>query len=125
MLSSLGLIANFGLLAPPPVTWLELAIPRADLVLHLLAFACLAIVAFVLFGVRVRVVVAMLAAGAAIELVQAFEPGREASFADMMANAAGIALATGVVLAFRKLLAEHRLRRAWNGFDEAAKPQGA
>lgn len=125
MACSLALITNYGLLSPPPVTWLELAFPRADLLLHGLAFACLAILAFALFGVKARAVMAMLAAGAVIELLQALEPPREPSFMDMMANAAGIALAAGVVLALRKALAEQRLRRAWNGYDKAPKPQGA
>jgi VanZ family protein len=125
MSCTVALIINFGVLSWPPIAWLQGSFPRIDLVLHMLAFACLAILAFVLFGLRVQVVVVMLAAGAAIELAQAFEPAREASFADMIANAAGIALAAGMMMAVRKTLAEQRVRRAWNGYDEAAKPQGA
>ena len=70
MFCSLALIINYGLLSLPPVTWLMAVYPRADLVLHLLAFACLAVMAFALFGTHGRVVLALLAAGAAIELLQ-------------------------------------------------------
>lgn len=116
MLCSLALIIYFGLLSRPPVTWLMVAHPRADLVLHLLAFACLAIIAFALFGIYGRVVLALLAAGAAIEILQMLAPPREPSLLDMLANAAGIALAAAVLLAGQTMIRQLRAHWAWPGF---------
>ena len=47
--------------------------------------------------------------GALIEIVQAYVPGRDASWLDLMADAVGIAAGLGLVTLLRRLPLLHRL----------------
>ena len=82
------------------ITWLALS-PRppplvdtgADKINHLLAFTTLSFMAwFALPGARRVAMVALLAYGGMIEIVQSFVPSRSAEWADFATDAAGIAL---------------------------------
>jgi VanZ family protein len=74
---------------------------------HLLAFGALA--ACAVFGFRGRrdalwaVMAALLAFGGAIELLQQLVPNREAEWADLLADALGIALGAGLATAWLRL----------------------
>jgi VanZ family protein len=74
---------------------------------HLLAFGTLA--ACAVFGFRGQrdalwaVLAALLAFGGAIELLQQFVPNREAEWADLLADAAGIVLGAGLARAWLRL----------------------
>ena len=110
-MASLCLIVNFGLLALPKMPWLMAVYPRADLLMHLLAFGSAATMAFALFGVRGLVALGLMSAGLAIELLQFLTPPRQPSISDMMANVMGIALAAAFVAGVqRAMMLERSLR---------------
>lgn len=80
----------------------------SDKVQHLAAYGVLAMVGGVglAAGKRVRgLAIALLALGLALEGVQAFVPGRFAGLDDMVANALGIAIGSGIALVVNRSLA--------------------
>lgn len=85
-------------LMPAPPDALSTGWDKAN---HLLAFAVLGMLARWGWHSHWRWP-ALLAFGAAIELLQAQAPPREASWADLGADALGLALAAGLLLAIRR-----------------------
>lgn len=100
---SMCLIIKFGLFSKPPLSWLFHKLSRTDLVLHAVAFAGLALPAFVLFRPMIKTAVGIFALGAGLELVQWASTSREASMSDLMANGLGIALAAFAIVTLRRL----------------------
>lgn len=96
----LALLAVVSWFAFAPIAFDDRELPL-DKLRHLLAFGTLAWVAAQGFGPlarrRWRIAAALLAYGVFIELVQSGIPGRQASAADVLADALGIAL--GLLLA--------------------------
>lgn len=78
----------------------------SDKIDHLLAFAVLAATGMLAFRRQpsslLVVAGALIAYGAGIELAQMHVPGRQGSFADLLADAAGVALGLGFVLLLRR-----------------------
>jgi VanZ family protein len=95
-----AVVALLSLMPMPPQT-ASLGWDKAN---HLLAFAALAVCA--VFGFRGRraalwaVLAALLAFGAAIELLQQLVPNRQAEWADLLADALGIALGAALASAW-------------------------
>ncbi len=75
-----------------------------DTILHIGAFAALSIVSLMIWRPTITVFLALLCAGAAIELMQIFVPGREVGLSDMAANCLGIAMGFIGLLAARGLV---------------------
>ena len=72
---------------------------------HAFAFAVLCLLGTVAWPRRtLRLLAALLAYGVAIELLQSLTAGRHADWRDMVANAAGLALAWAVASAARRFL---------------------
>lgn len=67
---------------------------------HALAFATLAAIGVVAWGLQLKVIVRLIAVGIALELGQIFSPGRHVDLVDLLANIAGIALAIALVRAW-------------------------
>ncbi len=103
---------SIGVLA---VTWLSLtprdALPQInmwDKPQHLIAYAVLATcgaVGFLERRQRLMVGVGLMILGSGLELAQAAVPGRNASFGDVVANTAGIALGLAAVWIADRLVA--------------------
>ena len=74
----------------------------ADKLQHVLAFASMAGVGALGFASRARLAAGLTAYGVFIELVQIWVPGREASAADVAADAVGIALGLLLVAQARR-----------------------
>jgi VanZ family protein len=95
-----ALVALLALMPAPP----QAASLGWDKANHLLAFTALA--ACAVFGFRGQraalwaVLAALLAFGAAIELLQQLVPNRQAEWADLLADAAGIALGAALASAW-------------------------
>ena len=89
------------------------AIEQLDKLLHFVAFATLAVSSALALqpGRRSNWAIAalLLLYGALIEIVQIYVPGRDASWLDLMADAAGIAAGLAVVTLLRRLHLLHRL----------------
>jgi hypothetical protein len=100
---SIGFIIHFGLFSKPPLSWLLLGFSRFDLVLHAIAFASLAIPAFMLFRPRFRTAASIFALGVGLELAQWMTMSREASIPDLAANGLGIACAAFIVAVLKRL----------------------
>ena len=98
---SISFIIHFGLFSKPPLSWLLLGLSRFDLVLHAVAFACLALPSFMLFRSMFTTAVSIFALGAALEAAQWMTTSREASIAAISANCLGIACA-GLTVALLK-----------------------
>jgi hypothetical protein len=90
--ASAALILYYGLITKVHVSHI-IVYARRDLILHTLAFTCLALPAFLLFTSKMRVVMWCLAFGVALELAQLGSFDREASMTDVGADAVGIGLA--------------------------------
>ncbi|MBL8306050.1 MAG: VanZ family protein [Rubrivivax sp.] len=73
----------------------------ADKIEHLLAFGAMACTGALGFSTLWPVAASLLGYGVFIEVVQLWIPGREASVADVLADAAGIALGFALVSALR------------------------
>ena len=99
---STSFIIHFGLFSKPPLSWLLSGLSRFDLVLHAIAFACLAVPAFMLFRSTYRIAVSIFALGAGLELVQWIATSREASVPDLAANGLGIVLAAFFVAMLKR-----------------------
>lgn len=99
---SVSSIIHFGLFSKPPLSWFLLGLSRFDLVLHAMAFACLAIPAFMLFRPMFTTAVSIFALGAGLELAQWMTMSREASIADLAANLLGIACAAFIVVILKR-----------------------
>ena len=96
------------------VTWEALrpnpggsSIEHWDKLLHVLAFATLALTAALACSPGRNsnwgIAALLLLHGALIEVVQAYVPGREASWLDLMADAVGIAAGLGLARLWRRL----------------------
>lgn len=101
ILLSIGVIIQFGLLARPTMAWLSRGLLLPDILLHVIAFACLSLPAFVLFRPMIKAAFGVFVMGAGLELAQYFMRLGEISLVDLAANAAGIGLA-GLVIVFLK-----------------------
>lgn len=99
---SISFIIHFGLFSKPPLSWLLLGLARFDLVLHAVAFACLALPSFMLFRSMFMTAVSIFALGAALEAAQWMTTSREASIADISANCLGIACAGLTVVLLKR-----------------------
>ena len=99
---SISFIVHFGLFSKPPLSWLLLGLSRFDLVLHAVAFACLAIPSFMLFRSMFTTAVGIFALGAGLEMAQWTTISREASIADLAANCLGIACAAFIVVMLKR-----------------------
>ena len=83
-------------------------VPNADKIEHLLGYTWLAVLPWGVFPTvrqACRASLAMFVLGAALELAQAFVPGRYASVADIIANGTGVMLGLG--------LGWYAVRRGW------------
>jgi hypothetical protein len=100
---SISFIIHFGLFSKPPLSVLLLGLSRIDLVLHAVAFASLAIPAFMLFRPMFTIAASIFALGAGLELAQWMTVSREASIADLAANCLGIACAAFIVAVLKRL----------------------
>lgn len=100
---SISFIIHFGLFSKPPLSWFVPGLSRFDLVLHAIAFACLAVPAFILFRSVCRTAVSIFALGAGLELAQWMTMSREASIPDLAANGLGIAFAAFIVAVLKRL----------------------
>ena len=87
------------LLLPEPAFVPSVTAVITDKVLHALVFGLLAVLLHVLAGTRTTFAVfaAVVGIGVLDELHQAFIPGREADLADLLADAAGAAVALYLV----------------------------
>ena len=99
---SISFIIHFGLFSKPPLSWFLLGLSRFDLVLHAIAFACLAVPAFMLFRSMYRPAVSIFALGAGLELAQWVTTSRETSIPDLAANGLGIVLAAFFVAMLKR-----------------------
>ena len=99
---SISFIIHFGLFSKPPLSWFLIGLSRFDLVLHAIAFASLAVPAFMLFGSRYGTAMSIFALGAGLELAQWMTLSREASIADLAANGLGIACAAFIVATLKR-----------------------
>lgn len=91
----------YALIAQPHSPLLSAIISRPDLVFHLVAFAAMALPAFLLWRPAAAVAMGFVVLAGMIELLQVAVPKREASFADFATSGAGIlpgALAAIVML---------------------------
>ena len=100
---SISFIIHFGLFSRPPLSWFLLGLSRFDLVLHAIAFACLAVPAFILFRSVYGTAVSIFALGAGLELAQWMTMSREASIPDLAANGLGIAFAAFIVAGLKRV----------------------
>jgi VanZ family protein len=87
------------LVLPEPAFVPSITALITDKVLHALVFGLLAVLLYVLAGPRTTLAVfaAVVGIGVLDELHQAFVPGREADLADLLADAAGAAIALHLV----------------------------
>jgi len=92
LIIAVSLTHYYALFAQPHSWLLPAIISRPDLVFHLVAFEALALPAFLLWRPAVAVAAGLVALAGMIELLQVAMPEREASFADLAAGGAGIAL---------------------------------
>lgn len=99
---SLGFIIHFGLFSVHPLSPLMRELSRLDLILHGIAFACLSIPALLLFRPMIWAASGLFLLGFCLELAQWVWTTREASIADVAANAAGIVLAAVIVLTLKR-----------------------
>ena len=99
----IGLIIQFGLFSKPPLSWLLSGLSRADLVWHTLAFASLAMPAFLLFRPVLKVAFSLLLLGGVLELTQLMTVTRQASFLDLLADGVGIGIAAGCFLILKRM----------------------
>jgi len=99
---SVSFILHFGLFSKPPLSWLLLGLSRFDLVLHAIAFACLAIPSFMLFRPMFPTAVSVFTLGAGLEMAQWMTISREASILDLTANGLGIMFAALFVAMLKK-----------------------
>ena len=97
ILLSIGGIIQFGLLARPAMVWVVRGLLLPDLLLHIIAFASLAMPAFLLFRPMMKTALGIFVMGAGLELAQWVTQLGEASVIDLAANAAGIGLAALVI----------------------------
>ncbi len=67
---SIGGIIQFGLLARPAMVWVVRGLLLPDLLLHIIAFASLAMPAFLLFRPTTKAAAAIFVLGAGLELAQ-------------------------------------------------------
>ena len=98
LLLSLALVAQL-LALPEPAIVPSITAVITDKALHALVFGALAVLLYVLAGARTTLAVfaAVVGVGVVDELHQAFTPGREADLADLLADAAGAAVALYLV----------------------------
>lgn len=99
---SIGVIIQFGLLARPTMAWLSRELLLPDLWLHIIAFACLAMPAFVLFRPMIKAALVVFVMGAGLELAQWVMRLGEVSLIDLAANATGIGLAALLILLLKR-----------------------
>ncbi len=99
---STSCIIHFGLFSQPPLSLSAFGLSRFDLVLHAIAFASLALPAFMLFRSMYKTAVSIFALGAGLELAQWFTLSRDASIADLAANLSGIACAALFVVMLKR-----------------------
>lgn len=71
---------------------IRLGFLRDHQVLHLAAFACLALVGFLLWAPLVAVASLLVVAGGVVEVVQFFVPSRQPSWFDFATSASGVIL---------------------------------
>ena len=100
---NISFIIHFGLFSKPPLSGFLLEFSRIDLVLHAVAFASLAIPAFMLFRPMFTIAASIFALAAGLELAQWMTVSREASIADLAANCLGIACAACIVAILKRL----------------------
>ena len=74
-----------------------------DLVLHLAAFACLAAGGLFLWPGKIRLLLVLVVAACAIEIIHSLNPEREANLSDVLASLAGIALGCLAYIAVKRL----------------------
>ncbi len=100
LLGLLAVIAAYFAFRPGP--GVAPSFTGADKIEHLLAFGAMASAGALGFAAAGRVAAGLLGYGVFIELVQLGIPGRDASGADVLADAAGIALGLALVAALRR-----------------------
>ena len=98
LLAAMALVAQL-LFFPEPAFVPSITAVITDKALHAAVFGALAVLLYVLAGGRttLAVFVAVMGIGVLDELRQAFVPGREADLADLLADAAGAAVALYLV----------------------------
>lgn len=100
-------------LVPKPPTGIDLGWDKLN---HMLAFTALAIAAWLAFPARLRTrlfsLCALLAFGGLIEILQLYVPGRSAEWADLLADALGIALGAALALGVPRTAASAPKRAA-------------
>ena len=102
ILLSIGVIIQFGLLARPTMAWLSRGLLLPDILLHVIAFASLALPAFVLFRPMIKAAFGVFVMGAGLELAQWMMVLGEVSLIDLAANATGIGLAALVIVLLKR-----------------------
>ena len=99
---SISFIIHFGLFSKPPMSRFLFGLYRFDLLLHAIAFACLAMPAFVLFRPMYRTALCIFAMGAGLEVAQWMTMSRDASIPDLAANGLGIFIAAVFIAVLKK-----------------------
>ncbi len=102
LLAAQVLVVLYLALSPRPPQTLDLGWDKLN---HLLAFACMTVTARLAFGrIWGTLIVALLAYGGLIEILQSFVPNRSAEWADWFADGLGITLGIGLWLILRRLV---------------------
>jgi hypothetical protein len=112
-------VSYYGLVSDRPLPDHRLIVGFNDIVLHVLAFAGVGTLAFVLFQPMVRVAAGLLGLGIALEALQVFSAAHEMALSDIVANGIGIGTAAVLVGVLGWVGTLMGLRRA-SGDREAA-----
>ncbi len=102
ILVSVGIIVQFGLLARPTMSWVSRGLLIPDHLLHIIAFASLAMPAFLLFRPMTKAAMAVFVMGAGLEMAQWVMQLGEVSVVDLAANATGIGVAALIIVLLKR-----------------------